>query len=65
MQAIPGLTPMPSAANFLLLRGERSQFLDRLRGRVNQDYKRLPYPITNDLFYVTRDGVAGTLPEAA
>ncbi len=24
LQAIPGLTPMPSAANFLLLRGERS-----------------------------------------
>ena len=38
-------------------------FLKRLHDRVEQDYKRLPYPITSDHFYVTRDGVCGTRPE--
>lgn len=35
-------------------------FLDRLRSRVEQDFRRLPYPISPNLFVVTRDGVAGT-----
>jgi len=39
-------------------------FVDRLQDRVTHDYKRLPYPITSDFFYVTRDGVCGTKPEA-
>ncbi|MEK6703688.1 MAG: DUF1444 family protein [Planctomycetota bacterium] len=39
------------------------KFVHRLHSRVQQDYKRLPYPITSDLFYCTRDGVAGTKPE--
>ena len=30
---------------------------------VEHDYKRLPYPISSDMFLVTRDGVAGTRPE--
>jgi hypothetical protein len=28
---------------------------------VKLEYRRLPYPITADLFVVTRDGVAGTM----
>lgn len=36
-------------------------FVERLRQRVQEDYRRMPYPISPDLFYVTRDGVAGTL----
>ena len=36
-------------------------FVDRVRERVEQDFARLPYPITDRLFYVTMDGVAGTL----
>lgn len=39
-------------------RGPKS-FVDRLRERVDHDYKRLPYPICPDFFLVTRDGVAG------
>jgi len=35
-------------------------FLKRLHDRVDHDYRRLPYPITSDFFYVTRDGVCGT-----
>ena len=39
--------------------------LTRLRKRVESDYRRLPYPITEELFVVTRDGVAGTKRSAA
>jgi hypothetical protein len=35
-------------------------FVGRLKQRVEDDFRRLPYPITRELFYVTRDGVAGT-----
>ena len=37
-----------------------SPFVNRLASRVSEDYRRLPYPITPEFFYVTRDGVAGT-----
>ncbi|MFO0872845.1 MAG: DUF1444 family protein [Phycisphaerales bacterium] len=41
-------------------------FVVRLRNRVAKDYRRLPYPITEELFIVTMDGVAGTkLAQAA
>lgn len=40
-------------------------FIRRLRERVDHDFKRLPYPICPDFFYVTRDGVCGTKPETA
>jgi hypothetical protein len=40
------------------------QFIDRIMGRIDEDYRRLPYPITRNLFYVTRDGVAGTAEAA-
>lgn len=40
-------------------------FVTRLRDRVDHDFRRLPYPICPDFFYVTRDGVCGTKPEAA
>jgi uncharacterized protein YtpQ (UPF0354 family) len=40
-------------------------FLKRLHERVDHDFRRLPYPITNDFYFVTRDGVCGTKPEAA
>ncbi|MCK4872940.1 MAG: DUF1444 family protein [Phycisphaerales bacterium] len=36
-----------------------NEFVDRLRHRVDSDYRKLPYPITNRIFYVTRDGIAG------
>lgn len=39
-------------------------FVRRLRERVEHDFRRLPYPITPDFFYVTRDGVCGTKPES-
>ena len=30
------------------------RFVDRIQKRVEQDYRRLPYPITSDLFVVSR-----------
>jgi uncharacterized protein YtpQ (UPF0354 family) len=49
----------PARDMFVALSPNPDPFVDRLRMRVAQDYKRLPYPITSDLFLVTRDGVAG------
>jgi hypothetical protein len=45
---------------FVAMSANPPHFVERLRKRVAQDYRRLPYPITRDLFLVTRDGVAGT-----
>lgn len=39
---------------------EPAPFVNRLRDRVTKDYRRMPYPITDELFLVTMDGVAGT-----
>ena len=50
----------PARDMFIAMTGNPEQFMKRLTSRVHQDYKRLPYPITDSLFFVTRDGVAGT-----
>lgn len=55
------LVACPSRDMFLALSTDPGPFVDRVRERVEHDYARLPYPITDRLFYVTRDGVAGTL----
>ena len=50
----------PARDMFLAMTYDPDEFVSRLRKRINSDFKRLPYPITQDLFVVTRDGVAGT-----
>ena len=50
----------PSRDMFLALSCEPAEFVTRLSKRVELDFRRLPYPITDCLFVVTRDGVAGT-----
>lgn len=50
----------PSRDMFLALTRAPDGFVHRVCERVARDYARLPYPITDRLFYVTRDGVAGT-----
>ncbi len=55
------LVATPARDMFLAMSHGPNDFVDRLKNRVDHDYARLPYPITKDLFYVTRDGVAGTL----
>lgn len=52
----------PARDMFVAMTHGPEPFLDRLRDRVLQDFKRLPYPISSELFFVTRDGVAGTEP---
>lgn len=55
----------PSRDMFLALTPDPELFVTRVKSKVDHDYIRLPYPITNRLFYVTRDGVAGTEQIAA
>jgi len=50
----------PARDMFLALTCDPQEFVQRLHKRVELDFKRLPYPITNEFFVVTRDGVAGT-----
>ncbi len=55
----------PARDMFLALSAGPDDFVSRLTKRVEMDFKRLPYPITADLFLVTLDGVAGTKRTAA
>ena len=59
------LVATPSRDMFLAMSLDPEPFVNRVCRRVDEDYHRLPYPITNRLFYVTRDGVAGTELKAA
>lgn len=59
------LVATPSRDMFLALTPNPDVFVHRVKNKVDADYHRLPYPITNRLFYVTRDGVAGTDSQAA
>lgn len=51
---------LPARDMFLAMSPDPDPFVKRLKGRVADDYRRLPYPISSDLFLVTPDGVAGT-----
>ena len=53
------LVAAPSRDMFLALTRAPEPFVERVCERVTQDFQRLPYPITDRLFYVTRDGIAG------
>ncbi|MBM4101064.1 MAG: DUF1444 family protein [Phycisphaerae bacterium] len=50
----------PARDVFIALSYGPGPFIDRVRTRVARDFSRLPYPITSELFIVTRDGIAGT-----
>lgn len=52
----------PARDMFIALSAGPDPFIKRLRERVEQDYRRLPYPITPEFFVVARDGIAGTAP---
>ena len=54
----------PARDMFVAMSCNPERFVRRLTARVDHDFKRLPYPITGQLFYVTRDGVAGTMAES-
>lgn len=42
---------------------EPSELVAKVHEKVEKDFRRMPYPITDRWFYVTRDGVAGTAEE--
>lgn len=54
----------PARDMFVAMSANPAPFINRLADRVLQDFRRLPYPISPDFFIVTRDGIAGTKPEA-
>lgn len=54
------LVAVPARDIFVAITENPPSFVDRIHGRVEEDYQRLPYPISKEFFLVTRDGVAGT-----
>ncbi len=59
------LVATPSRDMFLAIPQDDPSFVHQVESRVGEDYNRLPYPITDRLFYVCRDGIAGTLKRKA
>lgn len=54
------LVAAPARDAFLAVTSNPEDFAQRVHQRVEIDYKRLPYPITDRFFLVTMDGIAGT-----
>jgi len=54
------LVATPARDVLVAISADPKPFVNRVRQRISRDFRRLPYPITNDLFLVTRDGIAGT-----
>ncbi len=50
----------PARDRFLAISARPERLVEKLQRRAEQEFRRLPYPITTNLFLVTRDGVAGT-----
>lgn len=59
------LVGTPSRDMFVAVSRGPSAFVERVQDRIANDFRRLPYPITSRMFYVTFDGVAGTDRQAA
>jgi hypothetical protein len=55
----------PARDMFVAFTPAPEPFVQRLQERVHHDFRRLPYPISPDFFYVTRDGICGTRADAA
>ena len=55
------LVAVPARDMFVAMSAGPTPFLRSLHRRIVQDYNRLPYPISDQMFLVTRDGVAGTV----
>jgi len=59
------LVATPARDMFVAISQAPEPFVERIHDRVERDYRRLPYPITTDFFYVTQDGVAGVGPSSS
>jgi uncharacterized protein YtpQ (UPF0354 family) len=53
---------IPARDMFIAMSTGPEGFVGRLKDRIREDYLRLPYPISPELYLVTLDGVAGTAP---
>ncbi len=49
----------PARDMFVALSSDPQPFIERVHSKVEEDYTRLPYPISKEFFLVTLDGVAG------
>lgn len=58
------LVATPARDVFVAMTQAPHQFVQRVQERAERDFMTMPYPITDRLFIVTRDGVAGTLRAA-
>ena len=56
---------IPSRDMFVAVSETPPEFVERVAQRTAQDHLRLPYPITNEFFYVTLDGAAGRVRDMA
>lgn len=54
------LVATPARDRFVAISQNPGPFVEKMHHRIEREYHRLPYPITTNFFYVTRDGVAGT-----
>ncbi len=50
----------PARDTFVAVTPDPEPFADEMHHRVERDFQRLPYPITDKYFLVTQDGIAGT-----
>lgn len=54
------LVATPARDRFVAIPQDPTPFVEKVQKRVEKEFRRLPYPITTDFFYVTLDGIAGT-----
>jgi len=54
----PFLAGIPNRDFLICFRAEASELRDRLSAQIASDFGKMPYPITDQLFLVTADGVA-------
>lgn len=55
----------PSRDMFVALSADPQPFIQRVGAKVEEDFSRLPYPISKEFFLVTLDGVAGRIDDLA
>jgi len=51
---------LPARDMFIAVSFAPDEFVNRIRQRIRSDFRRMPYPISDSLFIVTQDGIAGT-----
>ena len=54
----PFLGGIPNRDFLICFRADVPELLSRMAGQIAEDFRQMPYPITEKLFLVTADGVA-------